>query len=97
MSANVRWMSSRECSHAMPFVCPTCDFDRYYARKYPTECPWAALTHEKTDPPINRHGDRLNDDYLSPSCKNGMDDEGCASNACSCVCHAPASSTGSDQ
>lgn len=45
--------------------------------------------HELSDPPMNRHGQLLNGDYLSPSCKFGMDDEGCVSNACSCTCHLP--------
>lgn len=35
------WRLSVNCSHANNDSCPTCDFDRYYARKYPNECPWA--------------------------------------------------------
>jgi len=36
-----RWNESKGCSHINDNVCPTCDFDRYYANKYPDECPWA--------------------------------------------------------
>lgn len=35
-----RWHTDpRECSHSNDDVCPTCDFDGYYAATYPT-CPW---------------------------------------------------------
>lgn len=34
-----RWQTSATCSHANNDVCRVCDFDRYYANKYP-ECPW---------------------------------------------------------
>lgn len=63
---------------------------------------WAALrsvatvpVHERTDPPVNRHGDRLNDDYLSPMCELALAGE-CVSSACCCSCHgAPSTSQGS--
>lgn len=32
-------INPRDCSHANDHVCPTCDFDRYYANTYP-DCPW---------------------------------------------------------
>jgi hypothetical protein len=44
------------------------------------------MKHETT--PVNRHGERVNDDYLSASCTFGMDDDECLSNACCCSCHA---------
>jgi len=31
------------CSHEGANVCPTCDFDRYYAGKYGADCPWAEV------------------------------------------------------
>ncbi len=35
-----RWHEDpRKCSHSNEDVCPTCDFDGYYARTYKT-CPW---------------------------------------------------------
>ena len=35
-----RWhQDPRQCSHENEHVCPTCDFDRYYAKTYPS-CPW---------------------------------------------------------
>lgn len=36
-----RWNKSADCPHMNDNTCPTCDFDRYYAKKYPNECPWA--------------------------------------------------------
>lgn len=35
------WMDSSCCSHENNNVCPSCDFDRYYAVTYPS-CPWGA-------------------------------------------------------
>jgi hypothetical protein len=35
-----RWHTDpRTCSHSNDDVCPTCDFDGYYAMTYP-DCPW---------------------------------------------------------
>lgn len=39
-----RWKTVDSCSHRNDDACPTCDFDRYYANKYPNECPWAEAT-----------------------------------------------------
>jgi len=33
------WWDSRLCLHSNFNACPTCDFDRYYASKYPN-CQW---------------------------------------------------------
>ena len=44
----------RSCPHENDHVCPTCDFDGYYARTYPG-CPWldesedAYPSHEEED------------------------------------------------
>lgn len=35
----IRWMESKTCSHSNDEVCPTCDFDDYYARTN-EDCPW---------------------------------------------------------
>jgi hypothetical protein len=43
------WKTSETCSHSNSQVCPTCDFDRYYATAYPDTCPWA-VSAEPTDP-----------------------------------------------
>ena len=38
---SIRWhRSHKDCPHYNENVCPTCDFDGYYARNHP-ECPWA--------------------------------------------------------
>lgn len=66
-----RWhKDSRTCSHSNDDVCPTCDFDRYYASTY-ASCPWRltpdldqpelvdsvdALTCTCGHPAINHHG-----------------------------------------
>lgn len=35
-----RWHTDpRTCSHANADICPTCDFDGYYAATY-DDCPW---------------------------------------------------------
>ena len=37
---SIRWHKSHEtCPHSNENVCPTCDFDGYYAATYP-DCPW---------------------------------------------------------
>jgi len=42
VSSGVRWhKQSNDCPHYNEHACPTCDFDGYYAEKYPDECPWA--------------------------------------------------------
>lgn len=51
--------------------------------------------YERSDPPINRFGDRLNDDYLAPACKSGGG-HGCFSNACCCTCHMPTAAQHAD-
>jgi hypothetical protein len=39
-SSPVRWHENvRDCRHYNEHVCPTCDFDGYYAANYP-DCPW---------------------------------------------------------
>jgi nitrite reductase/ring-hydroxylating ferredoxin subunit len=38
--------TSEGCSHQGANSCPTCDFDRYYARKHGAVCPWH---EEETD------------------------------------------------
>lgn len=53
----------------------------------------ATAAHKRTDPPVNRHGQRLNDDYLSPHCGFGIPGGGCISNACCCACHQPGAET----
>jgi hypothetical protein len=51
--SHVRWHTdNRTCSHSNDDVCPTCDFDGYYASTYPAECPWSdQVTDEDTRPP----------------------------------------------
>jgi len=45
------WRTSTTCSHLNSEVCPTCDFDRYYATAYPETCPWAvSQDSEEADP-----------------------------------------------
>jgi hypothetical protein len=36
-----KWRESSICSHSNNNACATCDFDRYYAKKFPETCPWA--------------------------------------------------------
>lgn len=37
---SIHWhVKADDCPHSNEHVCPTCDFDRYYAKTYP-ECPW---------------------------------------------------------
>ena len=35
------WPNGVDCPHSNFNACPTCDFDRYYANKYASECPWS--------------------------------------------------------
>lgn len=37
----------RKCSHSNDDVCPTCDFDRYYANKYGEACPWSKADQQR--------------------------------------------------
>lgn len=38
----MRWHKTAEtCPHYNENACPTCDFDGFYAKRYPDECPWA--------------------------------------------------------
>lgn len=40
VSASLRWhVDPRTCPHYNDDVCPTCDFDGYYAATY-ADCPW---------------------------------------------------------
>jgi hypothetical protein len=43
MTAQPRWRDFLTCSHSNENVCKFCDFDRYYARSYPS-CPWREET-----------------------------------------------------
>lgn len=43
-----RWHTDpKDCAHSNPDICPTCDFDGYYAATYP-DCPWR--TPEQSGP-----------------------------------------------
>jgi len=45
MSARyIRFLTTETCSHMNNDVCPFCDFDRYWANRYPEDCPWADVS-----------------------------------------------------
>lgn len=45
--ASVRWHADpKSCAHYNDDVCPTCDFDGYYATHYP-DCPWGYHSDEQ--------------------------------------------------
>lgn len=40
LSVAIKWQSDpKQCSHCNNEICPTCDFDSYYALSY-IDCPW---------------------------------------------------------
>lgn len=46
---NIFHPTSEFCTHEGSHACPTCDFDGFYAARFPEVCPWARAAEGVSD------------------------------------------------